>query len=78
MKMFDRSVVDNLLLMFLLIPLMFIVFWGFLSLINKRAGFRLKPVLERIYENPIASAIYRSAVVIAVAQLVIAAFGRWV
>jgi len=76
--MFDRGVGDNLVLMLLLAPLMFAVFWFFLSLINKRAGFPLKPVLGRIYENPIASAIYRSAVVIAVAQLVIAAFGRWV
>jgi len=76
--MINQSVTSNLVVMFLLAPLMFVVFWVFLSLINKQAGFPLKPILGKIYENPVASAIYRSAVVIAVAMLVIAAFGRWV
>jgi len=76
--MINSSVTSNLVVMFLLAPLMFVVFWAFLSLINRRAGFPLKPILGKIYADPIASAIYRSAVVISVARLVIAAFGRWV
>lgn len=74
----ERGIIENTLVLFLLLPCMAIAFWWFLSLINSRAGIRLKPILEKIYENPLAAAVYRGAMVIAVALMVIAGFSRWI
>ena len=69
---------ENALILLLLLPFMALSFWYFLALINKRAGIKLKPILEKIYEDSIAAAIYRGAMVIAVALMVTTAFSRWI
>jgi hypothetical protein len=76
--MIERSVSENILVLFILLPCMLITFWWFLRLINWSMKVDLKYVMLRIYTDPIAAAIYRSAVFLTVGQLVIAAFQRWV
>ena len=76
--MIEKTVLENLGIMFFLLFCMGLSFWWFLALINKRSGIKLKPVLEKIYENPLAAAVYRGAMLIAVSMLVIAAYTRWV
>ena len=72
----DSRILENLLILFFLLPCMLGTFWGFVLLINKSTGVSLKNVLETIYANPIAAVIYRGALLFSLAQLVIAAYNR--
>ena len=74
----NASMLDNLLVMIALVPVMALAFWWFLRMINWSTGVKIREVMEKIYSEPLAAAIYRGALVISVALLVINAFGRFV
>jgi len=74
----NRGIFENLVILFLLLPLYGIAFWFFIRMLNKSTGVKIREVLELINTNPLAAAVYRGSIIIAVSQLVIAAFDRWV
>jgi hypothetical protein len=76
--MITRGILENLAVLFMLAVAMIVTFWWLLRMVNWSTGVKLKEVMPKIYENPIASAIYRGVVFYTVAQLVIAAFSRWI
>ncbi len=69
---------ENLTVLFLLVPVMVGAWWFLIRLVNRSMGFDLKVVYEKIYANPIASAILRVGIIYSIASLVSAAFGRYV
>jgi len=73
-----RGILENLYVMVALVPIMALAFWWFLRMLNWSTGTKIREVMEKIYSDPLAAAIYRGALVISVALLVINAFGRFV
>lgn len=68
----------NLAILLILVPIQLAVVWGFLVLLNTRMGFDLKKVYEKIYTDPVASAILRGMLFFSVCYVVSQAFGRYV
>jgi len=52
--------------------------WFLIRLVNHSMGFNMKVVYDKIYSDPIAAAILRVGLFIALAHLVSEAFGRYV
>jgi hypothetical protein len=52
--------------------------WVLVSLLNRLLGFKLKDIYELIYSQPLAASILRVGTMYVIAELVIAAFGRYV
>jgi hypothetical protein len=69
-------IAENLLILFGLVPFMLFTWWGFVRLINKSTGFKLREIYERIYSDPLAAAILRVGVMACAAYLVGQAYGR--
>jgi len=69
-------ILENLLILFVLLPCMLLTWWFMVTYVNKRMGFSLKDIYEKIYSDPIASAILRVGTMLVIAIIVIAAYGR--
>jgi hypothetical protein len=73
-----NAIQENLFILMVLAGCMISSWWGLVILINKAMGFNLRVVYETIYSNPIAAAILRVGIMYVIAELVVAAFGRYV
>ncbi len=69
-------ILDNLLIMFMLLPCLVLTWWGLIRLVNRSMGFDMRKVYERIYSDPMAAAVMRVGLIGSVAYLVGEAFGR--
>lgn len=70
------SVWENLIILFLLAPVMVAAWWTVVRLVNKSMGYDLKAIYDKIYSDPVASAILRVGVMFTIAYLVGTAFNR--
>jgi len=70
------SVWENLVILFLLAPIMVAAWWAVVRLVNKSMDYDLKEIYDKIYSDPVASAILRVGVMFTIAYLVGIAFSR--
>ena len=75
-QIFNRPVLEGLLLTFLLVPFTLGTWWLFVRLINKSMGFDLREIYSGIYKDPLASAVLRVGIMACAAYLVGVAYSR--
>lgn len=74
----DYSIVQNLTILFCLALMMIAGWWGMIRWVNWSMGFNMRKVYEKIYSDPLASAVLRAGVMFSIAYIIVNAFGRYV